>query len=133
MTTTSIPEIMSRFSTATITIGDNRLGVWVADDGGERRQGLMGVEELPEGIEGMIFVFPAPGRTSFHMKDTLIPLDIWWFDTEMRLIGTAEMEPCPGEPCTSYASPGSVQWVLETPQGARGFQPGDQLSIVESG
>jgi uncharacterized membrane protein (UPF0127 family) len=93
----------------------------------------MGVENLPGDIDGMLFVFPEPRETGFHMRNTLVDLDIWWFDSGMTLVGSAEMEPCEGEPCTSYRSPGEVQWVLETPRGTHEFEPGVRLSIVESG
>lgn len=101
----------------------------VAETPGQRRQGLRGVEALPAGIDGMLFVFDRPAPTTFGMRDTLIPLDIWWFDHEGRLLGSAEMEPCPGEPCTDYGSPGEVAWALETPQGALDLVPGAMLTV----
>lgn len=93
----------------------------------------MGLDHLPGGIDGMLFVYSTPRTVGFHMRNTLIDLDIWWFDADMGLIGSAEMEPCEAEPCTSYASPGDVQWVLETTLGEYEFEPGDRLSIVEMG
>lgn len=113
-------------------MGETRLDVWVADESDERRQGLMGVEELPAGIDGMLFVFETPRPAGFHMRNTLIELDIWWFDGDMALVSTTEMEPCTAEPCTSYQSPGEIQWVLETPRGEIDLEPGDRLSIVEN-
>jgi uncharacterized membrane protein (UPF0127 family) len=66
------------------------------------------------------------------MLDTVIPLDVWWFDGDGVLVGTAEMEPCPSEPCTRYASPQPVMWVLETELGVYEFEVGSQLSTVET-
>ena len=46
----------------------------------------MNVTDLPEGA-GMLFVFPEEKMGSFWMKDTLIPLDIAFFDANRRLVG----------------------------------------------
>lgn len=116
-----------------IRVGAADLDVWVADESSERRQGLKGVAQLPEGVDGMLFVFATPSVHGFHMRDTLIALDAWWIDSDGRLIGTAAMEPCLAEPCTSYQPPSDVKWVIETAAGAQRFDLGDMFSIVESG
>lgn len=122
-----------RFPIGEISVGEASLSVWVADEAPERRQGLRGVARLPDEIDGMLFVFPMPASLSFTMRDTLIPLDIWWFDGDMRLIGRTAMEPCQGEPCVSYGSPGDARWALETMAGEWTFMTGSELSIVENG
>ena len=60
-------------ATGSITFeGGATLSVRVADDGDERRRGLMGVESLPDD-EGMAFDFgDQPQTGEFWMKDTLI-------------------------------------------------------------
>lgn len=128
---TTTPATDALFPSGAVDIAGVELKVWFADDGSERRQGLMDIEALPLEIDGMLFVFPEPRHVGFHMRNTLIPLDIWWFDQEMELVGTAEMEPCTGEPCVSYPSPVEVQWVLETPLGDHDFETGSRISIVE--
>ena len=90
----------------------------------------MGVESLPEGVDGMLFVFDDPRPATFVMRNTLMPLDIWWFNGSGVLVGFTEMEPCVAEPCTQYRSPGIIGWALETPLGVQEFRPGDQLSTV---
>ena len=115
-----------------IAVGDSVLTVWVADESQERRQGLRGVEQLPGGIDGMLFVFPVVSSLSFTMRDTLIPLDIWWFDAGMKLMGSTAMVPCESEPCVTYRSPGEARWALETPAGEFRFDQGALLSIVEN-
>lgn len=106
--------------------------VAVADTPAQRRLGLMRIESLPDGLDGMLFVFETARSASFHMRDTLMPLDIWWFDEGGRLVGSTEMEPCPAEPCESYPSLGEVAWALETPSGEVDLEIGAALSTGES-
>lgn len=120
---------LDEFVTADVDVGDETLTVKVAETSEQRRQGLRAIEALPAGIDGMLFVFGEPVSTTFGMRDTLMPLDIWWFDEEGRLLGSAEMEPCPAEPCTDYGSPGEVAWALETRQGELELVPGDTLTV----
>lgn len=121
------------FDNTEISVGDTSLNVALADKPEERRQGLMDVDELPGGIDGMLFAYPDPTSASYTMRDTPLPLDIWWFDEDGALVGSAEMEPCLEGSCTSYASPGPVRWVLETPRGRYGFEPGATLSTADNG
>ncbi len=107
--------------------------VWVADTSAERQVGLSGVTELPSGVAGMLFEFESPRSVTFTMKDTTIPLDIWWFDEEGLVIGSTVMDPCQEEPCVNYRSPAEIAWALETPLGEFVFEPGDRLTNVESG
>ena len=94
----------------------------------ERSQGLMDIDELPDGMDGMLFWFDPPRQASFHMLNTPMPLDIWWFDEDGVLLGNSEMEPCVTETCPGYPSPGVIAWALETPLGSFDFQRGDRIS-----
>lgn len=111
-----------------IRIDGVELSVAVADIAQTRAQGLMKIDELPYGLDGMLFLYDSPSSESFHMLNTPMPLDIWWFDSEANLVGTTEMEPCFVEPCLSYRSPGPVSSVLETPVGVYSFGIGEALS-----
>ena len=65
--------------------GTHEFRVRIADDAQEQTQGLMFVESMPKD-EGMLFVYPTYDRRLFWMKNTLIPLDILFFDNQNRLI-----------------------------------------------
>jgi hypothetical protein len=118
------------FETKEMTVGEQSLTVAVAETSSQRGQGLRGVEDLPGGLDGMLFIFEQTRTATFGMRDTLIPLDIWWFDSGGSLVGSTEMEPCPSSSCPQYPSPGEVAWALETTRGQWDFSPGDLLTVT---
>jgi uncharacterized protein len=56
-----------------------RFSVEVADDPAEQSKGLMFREKMASSA-GMLFVFPAPKRATFWMKDTPLSLDMIFAD-----------------------------------------------------
>jgi len=117
------------WETITIEVGGQRLLVALADDREEWSQGLMGVDDLGD-IDGMLFVFPLEVTTGFWMKDTLIPLDIAFFDDGLALVDVLTMEPCSANPCPVYVPRGLFSRALETPVGSLGqLDPGAILSV----
>ena len=126
-TSTSGIPLDDRFPHAVVQVGDVSLTVWVADNPDDRARGLMDIDVLPPGIDGMLFVFDRPVRASFWMLNTLIPLDVWWFDDDGQLIGVTAMQPCEFQPCPEYLAPASILWALETPGGAFTFPAGSEL------
>ncbi len=83
----------------------------------EQARGLMERTSLAPDT-GMMFVFPAPQILTFWMKDTLIPLDILFFDADGNFVSATSMMPCAeGTTCTIYPSQGEAQFALEVPVG----------------
>ena len=68
--------------------------VEVADEGHERRQGLMCRETVPDG-SGMLFVFESARTLNFWMFNTYAPLDIVYLDESRSVVRAVRMEPCP--------------------------------------
>jgi len=90
--------------------------VELADDDTERMEGLMFREKLDPGT-GMLFVFNDEQPLSFWMKNTLIPLDILFFDGDGTFVSRTTMQPCVADPCTSYPAAGPAKYALEVVAG----------------
>lgn len=90
--------------------------VEVADDAAEQERGLMDREHLPNG-HGMIFVFDEPRELRFWMKNTLLPLDILYFDADADFVSRTTMSPCLADPCPLYPSNGLARFALEVNAG----------------
>ena len=73
----------------------------IADEPGERAQGLMGRTSLRED-RGMVFLFERRATSGFWMKDTLIPLSIAFWNEAGEIVAILEMEPCEADPCPTY-------------------------------
>lgn len=93
-----------------------QLAAEIADEPEERSRGLMYRQELAED-EGMIFLFDKPAPLVFWMKNTLIPLDIVFFDQNGTYLSSDTMVPCESDPCPLYRSGGSAAYVLEVASG----------------
>lgn len=112
----SDPTGVEGFGNATITIDGRELIVAVADTPALRSQGLMGVTDLG-GFDGMLFLFDETTDAGFWMKDTLIALDIAFFDDGGGFVDRLTMEPCTGDPCPVYRPSGSYRYAVEAPAG----------------
>lgn len=105
------------FEVTEIRIDGTRLLVAVADSAERRSRGLMGVRNLGD-LQGMIFTWGGETTTSpFTMRNTLITLDIAFFDTEGELVDFQTMTPCVDEPCPIYEPAGPYSYAVEMPDG----------------
>ena len=90
--------------------------VEIADEQEEHKEGLMHRKELKEG-HGMLFMFGETRKRSFWMKETLIPLDIIYFDESGEFVSFKEMRPCEKDPCQTYSSEDPAKYALEVNAG----------------
>jgi uncharacterized protein len=91
---------------------ETQLSIETADDPVERAKGLMGRESLPAG-QGMLFMFDEPQDLSFWMKNTLIPLDILYFDGDGMFVSRTTMQPCDVPVCPVYPSMSPARYAVE--------------------
>lgn len=92
--------------------------VEVADSPKEREKGLMERDSL-EPNSGMLFVFKEPQVPSFWMKNTKMPLEIYFFDEFGVFVNLHSMVPCETDPCTVYKAAALSKYVLEVAPGFR--------------
>lgn len=111
-----------------------QLEVQIADTSDERAKGLSGVRELDENT-GMAFLVELPTRNGFWMKDTLIPLDIAFWDADYEIVDIIQMEPCKADPCPTYTPRADYQGAVEVNRGtlnSHGIQIGDLVRLLQS-
>ena len=93
------------------------LQVEIARTGAQREQGLMGRRALGAKA-GMVFLYAQPHQASFWMKNTLIPLDIAFYDRRGRILRILTMQPCRRDPCTVYDPNVAFRGALEVKAGS---------------
>jgi len=104
-----------------------RFHVEVMDTEAGRERGLMFRESLPK-FSGMLFVYDEPQPVAFWMKNTLIPLDILFFDGAGRLERIAPNARPHDE--TPLVGGTDIQYVLEINGGLAaelGLVPGAEI------
>jgi len=81
----------------------------------QKAKGLSNRDFLCENC-GMLFVFDNPGIHPFWMKDTKIPLDMIWLDTNGKIVHYEIANPEPNTPITklkNYKNIVPAKYVLE--------------------
>ena len=111
--------------TINLEINDKEYNVLVAQTEDEKATGLMNVEEMDDN-EGMLFIYDTPQTLEFWMKDTEIPLDIIFIDSDWEVKKIAKGNPFD----ETIISCDNVQYVLELNQNS-GVQVGDEVDIED--
>ena len=112
--------------------GSSEFQVEIAATDAQRKSGLMNRKSLDDD-KGMLFVFQRSGFVNFWMKNTLIPLDLLFIDSNGYIKHIARSaQPCTStndRDCVLYNSHFSVQYVLELKGGISdrlGLKEGDK-------
>jgi len=95
-----------------------------------RERGLGGRNEI-SGDHGMLFAFPKDDLHGFWMKDTLVPLDIFWLDSKGQVVYIAADVATSSYPNVFYPT-ALARYVLETAAGfarAHGIATGTPLLL----
>src|SRR5690349_13344994 len=123
---------MPKTSTPAVELHGHRFTTELATDEASREHGLMMRTELAAD-HSMLFVFPDTQPRWFWMKNTLVPLDILYFDADRKLVSMQlDVPPCEADPCPSYPSDAPARYVLELPAGTArrvGVESGDELTV----
>jgi len=106
-----------------ILVGNKKYDVEVAENEEERMKGLQEVIEMDDD-KGMLFIFPEPQHVDFWMKDTEIPLDIIFINSDLEVISVKQGEPMSED----FISEDNVQYVLEVNQNS-GIEEGDDVIL----
>jgi uncharacterized protein len=118
----------------TDSLGNNKvkIDIEVADTDYERQLGLMYRTEMEE-YQGMLFIFPRQDFQSFWMRNTHIPLDIIFINSD-KVIVTIHQNTIPYSD-RSYPSSAPSQFVVEVNAGFTGkynIIEGDKVSWMET-
>jgi uncharacterized protein len=98
-------------------------------------KGLMNVTEIPDDY-GMVFLWSDTSSHTFYMKNTLIPLDIAWWDEDGRIVDIQTMQPCTADPCRTYSPAAPHVAAVEVKAGLlkkAGIEVGDPVKLERTG
>ena len=97
---------------ATAEFGGVSLNIDYATTPAARELGLGGRTTIPNDY-GMLFVFPKDSYYGFWMKDTLVPLDMFWLNAQGQVVYIAQDVATSSFPNVFYPSV-PARYVLET-------------------
>ncbi len=128
----TIPATPQQHDRLEVFIGGVKIYADLADTPRKQADGLMWRPHLNES-EGMLFIFSGEENVSVWMKNMLIPIDVVFISSDMKII-TVHMSvpPCQHTPCASYGSSKPAKYALEVSAGfceRHRVKPGDSISI----
>ena len=106
-----------------IKLGNKEFKVKEAKTPEDMQKGLQGVTKLPKD-EGMIFYWDEPQRVEMWMRDTLIPLDIIYINSDQEVIDVKQGVP----EDDTLLSVEDTMYVVELNKGS-GVKIGDELEF----
>jgi len=113
----------------TLAIGMHQIQVQLATTQEQQATGLMFRADMPS-HEGMLFVFGAPSKQCFWMKNTLINLTAAFVSDDGTIVNTEDMQ---AQTTASHCSAKPVRFVLEVNQGwfaKKGIKSGMKITGV---
>jgi len=121
-------------ATSWVELHGHRYAIEIAQTNAQRARGLMFRDHLADN-RGMLFIHDAEEPLAYWMKNTLIALDIFYFDSKRRLVSVSKRTPpCTlGDNCPPYLSDGPALYVLELNAGVADrlhVQKGDRLTFA---
>ena len=111
----------------TLSVGMHQIDTQLAATPEQRTTGLMYRKEMPL-HEGMLFVFDAPSKQCFWMKNTLLPLSAAFIADDGTIVNIEDMQP---QTTASHCSAQPVRFVLEMNRGwftKKGLKAGAKLA-----
>ncbi len=105
----------------------------VADNSALLKKGLSGHKPLL-GNEGMLFIFQKAEKYGFWMKDMTFPIDIIWFDQNLKVVHI-EKDVSPDSYPKTFTPNSDALYVLELASGQSDIiklKIGDSLEIIQN-
>ena len=130
MTALTLSRLLPVTTQVMLKLGSGKLRAEIASTPHQAATGLAFRATLAPN-DAMLFVYQAPHRVVFHMKDTYIPLSIAYIDSKGDILEIHDLTPGGVTPLVSWA--GSVQFVLEVNLGwfeKHGVVPGSRVNFV---
>jgi uncharacterized membrane protein (UPF0127 family) len=134
------PNELDKLGTVLLPIKGQQFQLWIADTEAERERGLMFVTaeqmaDLPNGTKrGMLFIFDHESYLTFWMKNTIIPLDIVYLDSNGKVVATHTMLPLDTR-LGQYPSGSPARYAIEVNANVftdLGVKAGDRIEIPTS-
>jgi uncharacterized membrane protein (UPF0127 family) len=112
-----LPKILHNSQNAQACFKENCFYVELARNDSERARGLMYRERLDED-RSMLFIFSEESIYPFWMKNTLIPLDIIWFNKNNEIVFIKKNAlPCKDSICYNISPDRPATYALEIKAG----------------